>query len=382
MSMSNPEKLTGEQRDEALSELQLMLQGEFPKDTSSEAVFAAKLADPSFPEEHWQVYHRLIETVVLDSNPFEKNLLSPTPGDPAAVIIQGGVSYEDGALDYMKAKLDQATTRRTKTFNEQGARVPLVQPDTYATIFNEIKIQHTNEITKNNAAFGRLLEKFRNDPNSIDISEADLIERIRGVSATSLDRLELLTTHPEIDAIEDAKITCPLDYTTYIDAKAKYIDRLLNDISGSDHYVALLIGDTDQKPRPRKLDKSISSAVVATKTVIAEVFDTNSGLVFEVVEKLNQYAFPADQELPGVLPRLVDAEKFQELPVDDFVVGTRTHTRVDAKNLQPVYMQICLRVKRDRTGEKEGQITEAKYDADRLHIIRNGVKKYIEDLDK
>lgn len=373
--MFNPEKITGTQRDSALSDLRTLLQEEFPKDTSSEILFAARLADPDFPDNLWEMYHRLIDTIVLEDNPFENNLLSPTPGDPASVFIRGGASYEDEALKYMKSKLDQAASQFEQAYDERGRSMPLITNEIYATILNEIQVQHTSEMAKNDAAFRRLMEKFRNNPNSISLDESGRIERIRGVSATSEDRLTMLSAHPEIDALEDAKITCVLDYYAYIDAKSNYFLRLNESLAESEDHIVVRIDDKDLKPRPRKLDKTISESVIATKSVIAEVFNTRTGQVFEVVEKLNQFAFKTNYKMQGVMPHLVDAKSLEELAVDSYA-----DRRINARNLQPVYMQIVLRVKRDRTDEKEGAMTPEKYDANRAYIIQNGVRVYIEDL--
>lgn len=349
-----------------------------PADTSSEAVFAAKLADPSFPDEHWELYRSLTDMIMLDSNPFENNPLSPTPGDPATVIMSNNKSYETGALEFMKSKLDDISVYSSQNFNDETKK-PLFSNEVYAVLLNEIKIQHRIEIAKNNDSFGRLLNKFRNDQDSIDPSQSDQIERIRGVSASTFDRMTFIISHPEIDAIEDAKMTCPLDYRAYIDAKSNYFSRLFESIVDSDRFVTVMIASDDQKPRMRKLDKSVSAAVVSKKIVIAEIFDSETGQVIEVVEKLNQYAFPADYKLPGILPRLVNAENFEELSFDE-IESASLYSFKNVKNLQPVYMQICLRIKKDRISEKEGVMTEAQYDASRLHIIENGIKRHIKNV--
>jgi hypothetical protein len=112
-----------------------------------------------------------------------------------------------------------------------------------------------------------------------------------------------------------------------------------------DRFVVVLITTDEEEPRPRDLSAVDSDNVRADKTVIAQIFDSQTGMVIESVRKLNEYAFPVNRKLPGVLPHIVGDE-----------------------NVQPNYVEVYLRVKRPRADERQLRAQEIEYDLQRFPV--------------
>ncbi len=356
MTQAN-EKLVGKQRDDALSDLKasLSVYAELPDilPNSLEGTLAHILTSHPDRELYLEVHGKLFDFITLASDVFSKDPYSPTPGDPERAVLDDSM-YSDEALMYMYDIVTQVKSRLEK--GERFGRSSTLTDDELHTIRREIALQHDHEIEKNAAAFDRLREKFTNDPSSISPGEADLIEKVRGVSASSIERVELLALHPEIDAIEDMKLTCVMDYTAYADAMSEYRNRLwaLND---EERFTVLLVPSDQQSSRPRDLSGIAPDEVRADKTVIAEVYDSQTGLVFEAVEKTNWYAFDAARTFEGTLPHVIDGI-----------------------NEQPLYTQVYLRVKHDRSEEGSLQEQERQYNLQHIYIRDGDEKKYIENL--
>ncbi len=349
-------KLTGGERDAALDDLRASLDifGDEPSTPRSEADVLSVLAQHPEHEKYFEVYAKLFSLITLDKDVFVNNPYSPTPGDPERVYV-GDVKYGESAERYMYDKLKAAQSSLYKSYDE-NKQTSVLKTDEVNTMRHEISFQHESEIEKNTAAFDRLRAKFMNDPSSISVEEADLIERVRGVDAVIAEQLNLLTRHPEMDSVGVMKITCAMDFSAYYDSHSEFRSRLA-DLNNIDRFVATLVGTDDQEPRPRDLKDSAPKEVRADKTVVAEIFDSETGLVIEAVEKTSWYAFDASRSFKPFIPHIVDGI-----------------------NVQPTYTQIYIRIKRNRSNEDELHEQQREYDARQMFIITNGIKRHIEDL--
>lgn len=348
------ENNTGAERDAALENLRVALRDQFdiPHVDQSDT-------EPDH-DQYWAIHEKLFNPFSLDRGVFTKNPYSPTPGDPGMAIIEGH-TYSESAVEYMFKKITNTRNKlNAKSFN--GWSSTLTDSE-IATMQQEISIQHEHEVEKNVAAFTRLRLKFTSDPSSIPLNEADKIEKVRGIDATTSERLELLALHPEIDAIEDMKFTSALDFSAYYDAHSDYRDRLdeLNksnpDTPADNRFIVRLMSSDEQMPRPRNLSEDVPEQVRADKTVIAEILDSQSGLVFEAVEKTSWYSFDIARNFSTLIPHVANGMK--ELPI---------------------YTQVYLRLKRDRRREGELREQERQYDFQQLFIRMNNKQRYIEDL--
>ncbi len=323
-----------------------------------ESEFVQSLMEHDNPEQ-WAIYERLFGPLILAEQPFESDLYSPTPGDPRRTYLRDGTPYEEASLAYMMARFKQVVDASKTPIIGTSRLDPAsngVQPKNVEAIQFEIKHQHELEIEKNDAAMHRLRQKFMNDPKSIQIDEADLIEKVRGVSAKTEERLELLLLHPEIDAIEDMKFTSALNYIEYVDAKSAYFDRLAQ-LNTLERFVVRFIGTDNQHLRPRDLTDEAPEGVSANKMVVAEIFDTQTGKVVEVVEKLNEYDFPEQQRLRGLVPHVVEGV-----------------------NRLPAYTQMVLRIQRDRLSEDDARRQELRYNLQNMVIVKDAKRRHIEEL--
>ena len=352
-------KLTGEERDQALADLASELRGEItePQPPSKEMQVLHYLTEHPDKERHMDVYEKLFPPIKLHQDIFTEDPYSPTPGDPERAAMDssfGASMYTNEALVYMFEKVDAVKGRLEK--GARYGRSDILTDDELNAVRREIALQHDHEVEKNSEALDRLRDKFLINPYSISPKEADLIEKVRGTSASSQERLELLALHPEIDAIEDMKLTCFMDYVAYADALSTYRNRLW-DLNEQERLRVSLVPSDKQIDRPRNLDKDTCQSVKASKTVIAEIYDRKTGRVFEAVEKTNWYTFDPSRPFDGVIPHIVDDQ-----------------------NQQPIYTQVYFRIKRDRENEEDPTVQQGHYDLGQLLIIKDGIRRYIEDL--
>ncbi len=78
-------------------------------------------------------------------------------------------------------------------------------------------------------------------------------------------------------------------------------------------------------------------------------------MTFEVVRKVNRYSFPKDRELRGTTPFIVNGH-----------------------NQQPVYVQIVLRLQKDRSKNRHLD-PQVAYDIDRQFINKGAKQRHISD---
>jgi hypothetical protein len=340
--MSDPNKtrpLTGPERSDALSELRADLWAfHDPNDQSGTADPAlAYLSHPNFNDQSLEVLGRISKGLSVTTDELTGRPHLPMPGDPGRIFVVGPdvpkIPYSQYAKKQILAPLETMAKKFgvVNTPQKRGRVVGLLKTDIDTMKF-ELTRQFDFEYEKNSTTSDRLRQKWNDDPGSISLDEAVLAEKVRGVSATTLDRVDQLIMSPEMDAIEDLKIICTLDPIGYYDAIVTYRDTLQSIGEKSQRYFVTLIPSDKQVVRPRRISGSSPETVSAQKRVIAEIYDSQSDAVIEVVEKLNEYAFPEDQELKGVLPNIVNG-----------------------KNVLPLYSQIVLRVKRDRSSEADVQ---------------------------
>jgi hypothetical protein len=338
--MSDPNQagpVTGPEKSHALSGLKadLLALTHLTDQAGVSDPALAYLSHPNFTDESLEVRQRISEVLVVSPEQLTSHSHLPMPGDPERILVVEPDSTEVPYYLFAKKQVLAPLEDMAKRFGVMRGPVKgQVITGLLGADFDAIKFELTRqfefEFEKNSAASDRVRQKWNDDPGSISLDEAVLSEKVRGVSATTLERAELLIMHPEMDAIEDYKIICTLDPYGYYDAIADYRDNLSRIGEESQRYLVVLIPTDEQAERPRHLGGSAHKNVRAQKRVIAEIYDSKGDAVIEVVEKLNEYAFPVDQVLKGIVPHIVDG-----------------------KNVLPVYSQIVLRVKRDRSSEAD-----------------------------
>ena len=356
--MDSKKPLTGVKREAALSELRGFIDEQLPLEPPIDS-FQTRL--DAYDEEtkmgYFSVYHRLFSTITLDEGVFEHNPRTATPGDPRANEMYDGEPYIEAALAYMLGKLD--TLARQVGVDTMGRGTDGLTTEDYEAIYHEIVHQHDIQVLKNQTSFQRLKDLFMADFSSINEWRSIIALMARSTDADIVMHAMLLNWYPEIDSIEDLKQTCLFDRKAYLETKRLYKENLRALSTRSwGRFTATIFPEQTLEPRPRHLADNISSNVRASKTVIAEISD-KEGMTFEVVEKLNEYALPADRELYGVEPNMVGDE-----------------------NVQPVYVQYYLRVKRNRGDDSEDEqlIRERDYNVNTFYIIEHGIRRAIHDL--
>lgn len=358
--MHSEKPLTGAKRDAALSELRSIIDEQLPLEPRTDS-FQSRLEpfDEETKMSYFSVYSRLFSTITLDEGVFERNPRTATPGDPQANQMYDGEPYIQAALAYMLGKLD--TLARQVGVDTMGRGIDGLTGEDYEAIYHEIVHQHDIQIIKNQTSFQRLKDLFMADFGSINEWRSIIALMARSIDADVVMHAMLLNWYPEIDSIEDLKQTCLFDRQAYLDTKRQYKENLRALSTRSwGRFTATIFPERALEPRPRQLGDHISSNVRASKTVIAEIAD-KEGMTFEVVEKLNEYALPADRELHGIEPNIVDGE-----------------------NIQPVYVQYYLRVKRNRGDDSEDEqvINEREYDINTFYVIEHGMRRTIHDMRK
>lgn len=359
--MNKPKYVRGAERTHAIADLkaELAASADGPDKMLSPHKVVEQMLAGDIVGDQWFVYQKLFSVVYAPSDMFNEehdlDALYPTAGDPDYLRTPDGKLYDEQIIKFQRSKLDRARRTQLKASKavDRSPNNPVVSPlspTELRELSREIRIERERRSEKNTAAFNRLRDKFINDPSSISLQEAELIEIVRGVTATTHQRLELLATFPEVDAIEDMRSTCPLDYEAYLAATAKYRERLIALPKTSDRFIVRIIPEEEQEVRTRQPTGNLTDNVHPSKKVIADIFDTETGLSFEAVEKLNEFSFDEERAFEGVTPCIKEG-----------------------KNYQPVYVQTYLRLKRERPSRSTIIAKEHAYDVEHFPIVHGTV---------
>ncbi len=227
--------------------------------------------------------------ILLPAQPYDYDMMSPTPLDPFNLRTTG-VDYYNAAEMIMDNRLHEMAVRHA------------IPEDIQRDVMSEIKFEHEHRSHKNADAMSRLRAAVKERKvKSFDSFEANDIMRARaGVSC--LGRIAvLLTEYPEIGGIEVMKFTKPFDRVALALAEAAFIARMHRTAHqmAPDFQVEL---KQNEQPRPIDTHDQVSPAVMPYKVKEADLLV--NGQLLEVVSRPSYIAIDPAFELPGVPPQL------------------------------------------------------------------------------
>lgn len=242
-------------------------------------------ASPSYLE-------MLHKKIIVPKHIFNDNPLSPTPADPHNVVDAEGNGYFSASRDMM-------TERFQKVAKEIGlddmARI---------SILAEIETQHQLQCDKNAANYDKFCDILVESGYLLNDDMRAMITRIRSGEATSAERIILMSLFPEMEAIEDMKITAPLDAKAFKRAIRTYMAGLIRLNNHSSDIDLKLLPQSEQEPRVTYAHDNGKGRIAVAKAVIAEARVRN--VVLEFVARGAYYYFPASTSLKGVAATLVN----------------------------------------------------------------------------
>lgn len=262
---------------------------------------------------------QLDEKLTIEKQPYEINPLSPTPADPFN-IVAGDRPYFESAEELMQQRFDDKADQVNLDSMSRNS------------IKREISTQHMMQSTKNAEGYNRLRLAVAQDPSRLTDELAGIIPDVRSGLASSKNRLLLLSSFPEMVAIEDMKYTCPLDIKGYQRAMRTYVNKLreLQFSAGLDFFV---LSNDEAKARSINVSESADSNIMVIKSVMGELFFHNS--VFELVEKRSYYSFPTNPQLRGITENIIKL-------LDE-----------EARNIQPISVSVYIRHKQSEPKDPE-----------------------------
>jgi len=327
-------------------------------DLFSEVQQVQQNREASFTEKDLVVHHLLFDPIDMPHDVLKSDPYMPTPGDPDRVTIGHNGLFETVAREYRIANLMRAAGRVGVA--PDHAPMPIhsgMTGEEYDTVKGEMLTQLEAQTQKNIAGIDRVRNTFLMNPASMRLDDAEKIQKIRMPKATTLERLDAMTDLPALDAVEDLMHTCFMNQASF-EAAIKAHDLRLMEMHQDENnpYVVSFIDEDQQEIRPRKLEEGTSSSVRAHKVVTARIYHRDKkNVTFEVVRKINRYSFPKDRELRGTTPFIVNGH-----------------------NQQPVYVQIVLRLQKDRSKNRHLD-PQVAYDIDRQFINKGAKQRHISD---
>lgn len=292
-----------------------------------------------------EIYAALYAPIELESQPFDENLLSPTPGDPYNVKTHS-MSYYHAAEMLM---LGRFKNRADLITNSDTADVHTIMMGLDA-IELEIITQHEHQCRRNNESTNRLQASFRHNTARFDPGMADVIRDVRSGVASTEERIALLIQHPEMDSIEDMKFTCPLDIKGYKSAMERYFRNFM-ELQHKSVIDFTIIPKDEQEITTKDVTESAGKGIEVCKTVLFEV--TIDDVVLELVERKSFCVFPTSPQIRGITENIVKL------------------TGKHPANRQPINVSAYFRVKRHRDDESDESLPLL-FDSAKLHLIKDG----------
>jgi len=216
--------------------------------------------------------------------PYEIDDLSPTPLDPKKLMAHG-TPYLLGAETYM---FDQLSLRIEELDIE-------IDDYSHDAIAREISMQHQLQVTHNEKALRRIYSIFLRAPESIDMHSAELIYDARIGQSSSLRRMLLLANFPEMEAIEDMKLTSPLNFREILIGQLKYVQNLNSLNSPENGIVVRLLSTKEQNLRRIDVSNTADPGIIALKKTIAEA--TVGGVELLLKQRESYVLFPTSKDL-------------------------------------------------------------------------------------
>lgn len=231
--------------------------------------------------------------ILLPAQPYDYDMMSPTPLDPFN-LATNGVDYYNAAEMIMDVRLHEMALRHD------------IPADIQLDVMSETKFEHEHRSHKNADAMGRFRQAVADRGiTSFDVQEANEIMRARaGVSRIGRVAI-LLAKYPEIGGIEVMKITAPFNRDAIALAQAAFIARLRHTERELGTAEFCYEPTPNTTPRPVNTRKQVSPSILPYKATDARLHVL--GRTLDVVSRPSYIAIRPDIELPGVEPQIIQA---------------------------------------------------------------------------
>ena len=242
--------------------------------------------------------------------PFDIDTLSPTPLDPYALTVYGGVDYALAARSYMIDKLHSNTISIGDTH-----RVLIERAE------QEILDQHFHRMQKNDEALRQWKEvaAVRSSDKVLSHRDAEGVMQVRAGVAQPEAILQLLARNPSMGGIEVSKATRPFCFTAYGIAKKVLHDRLLK----LEERVNGFSATHDMSPTPYRssIDQKNASLVVKSQIGQASLL----GVELELINRESSVMYH-----PSEMDSVPENRSFNFGPhvVESSVIDSTTYVRV------------------------------------------------------
>jgi hypothetical protein len=261
---------------------------------------AVELRKPKMNKEQQEILGLIYGNIQLDDPSFIHDPLTPTPLDGDHLFF-AGAPYSGAAIVFLQGRFDDRLT-------ELGLTLPSRQK---GIIMESIATEHFMRLQQNEAGLIRLQQGFLKDPKSVSLEDAHRTYRARSASADQIDLIKLITSHPELESIEDTRYTKPLDHIAITKASKDVLSRTRRIRYDYPNFEMRILSREEQNAKSRfvHMGDLSNQGILGTKTPIIEA--KFKGI--ELVKKKREYMFmfPADQLL-GNTPSIIRIIKGRE----------------------------------------------------------------------
>lgn len=239
--------------------------------------------------------------ITVDKFSFERDIIAPTPLDPFGLKVRD-TDYQASVHTYLQLTLDQRLEELGIQLDEGIAEA----------IAKEISVAHIYQMSKNDESFHRLRGCYENGRIAVSREQAEAIYRERAGYGSSINRLRILSDFPEMESIEDMKLTAPLDEGKIIAGRQLYFNRLKLLANESDDFTFDFIPEDEQIVRPVNSQHTAPPNVIVTKITPAIAMNKKNGMVFELHQKDGYTLLP-------------DSVDLGEAPFKEKIINGRTY---------------------------------------------------------
>lgn len=253
----------------------------------------------------------LTDPIDLEAWPYESgNMTSPTPLDPYNISREGS-PYVSDAFNFMYVK-----------FKNRAAKMGLTDDGIIEAITDEIGSRHLLQCERNEQSFYRLCQAIEDDPSRFTPDLDSVIRRVRSGEAMSEERIFLLATFPEIEAIEDMKYSCAFDEDSYQVEMIKYTKSLVRKqfAPGSIYTMRGIPRGTGPQTKIKDVSDNASENILVSKGEYAII--ESSGVEIGLIERKSHYMLIDDLQLKGIKPRWVTFPDGKRVNLQSVLGGT------------------------------------------------------------
>ncbi|MFZ1250477.1 MAG: hypothetical protein WAR37_03485 [Candidatus Microsaccharimonas sp.] len=246
----------------------------------------------------------------VDHMPFEFDVLSPTPLDPVAIKErESRMPYTRLGLEFMHRRLNNQVEKLNNS-NANNLSETLV-----SAIGDEIDFEHNNQVVRNARAIEKIKAIHDADPSRFTKEVAEIIYSCRIGTASRYERAFLLSLFPEIEAIDNAQFTSPLNTKEYRKAGTQQREELL--AMQFQHGLDLTLVDRGNGTgRFIDVSETAHDSILVAKGVIATLTLNNTRL--ECVQRDSLIGFPTVPQLRGTAENILrtkDGRPFNAQPL-------------------------------------------------------------------